>query len=616
MKRLPWVLILALLPFAGFSQTVLNVTDYGADRHGGADTVPAVTAVLNAVRGMGNVPVRIVFPKGVYRFFPEQAEKKEYYISNHDQENPKTVGMVLEEFRNLTIDGNDSLFLFHGRMLPVSVVGCRNIILKNFSIDFDDPKIAQVTLVDKKEGLFRVSDETDYRIENGRFVFFGDGWRVVPRSFMVFHPQTGRVLPQTGDSYAPSLVSVPAEAACDGLIRMRWAAARYPEGTVLTLRDGQRPTPGIFVHLSRDAVLQNISVHFAEGMGLLAQMTENIRLDGFRVCLAEKSSRYFTTQADATHFSGCKGVVISENGLYENMMDDAINVHGTYLKVERREGDRTVIASYRHPQTYGFEWGFPGESVAFVNPLTMETVGDIGMIEHIEAIGTSSVAGSREFRITFTAPLDRRVQRNTALENREWTSEVIFRNNTIRNNRARGALFNTPKSVLVENNFFDHTSGTAVLLCGDANGWFESGACRDVVIRNNRFVNALTSLYQFTEAVISIYPEIPFPGLSRNCFHSGIVIENNFFDTFDRPLLYAKSVDGIRFCGNEVFGNTDFRPFHPNRRALLFDRCRNIVVEGNRFDDTYGFSPEKDIRLKRTSQREVLTDAVSGCSGV
>ena len=106
MKSLPWVLILALLPFAGFSQTVLNVTDYGADRHGGADTVPAVTAVLNAVRGMGNVPVRIVFPKGVYRFFPEQAEKKEYYISNHDQDNPKTVGMVLEEFRNLTIDGN------------------------------------------------------------------------------------------------------------------------------------------------------------------------------------------------------------------------------------------------------------------------------------------------------------------------------------------------------------------------------------------------------------------------------------------------------------------------------------------------------------------------------
>ena len=55
----------------------------------------------------------------------------------------------------------------------------------------------------------------------------------------------------------------------------------------------------------------------------------------------------------------------------------------------------------------------------------------------------------------------------------------------------------------------DHTSGTAILLCGDCNGWYETGACRDVQIRRNRFVNALTNLFQFTNAVISIYPEIP-----------------------------------------------------------------------------------------------------------
>lgn len=95
------------------------------------------------------------------------------------------------------------------------------------------------------------------------------------------------------------------------------------------------------------------------------------------------------------------------------------------------------------------------------------------------------------------------------IENLTWTPEVYFADNTIRNNRARGSLFSTPKKTVVENNLFDHTSGTAILLCGDCNGWYETGACRDVVIRKNRFINSLTNMFQFTNAVISIYPEIP-----------------------------------------------------------------------------------------------------------
>lgn len=50
-------------------------------------------------------------------------------------------------------------------------------------------------------------------------------------------------------------------------------------------------------------------------------------------------------------------------------------------------------------------------------------------------------------------------------------------------------------------------------------------------------------MYQFTNAVISIYPEIPELEKQQAYFHGGkeggIVIENNVFDTFDAPILYA-----------------------------------------------------------------------------
>ena len=50
--------------------------------------------------------------KGRYDFHSEGALKKEYYISNHDQDNPKTVAIALEDYHNITIDGQGSDFIF------------------------------------------------------------------------------------------------------------------------------------------------------------------------------------------------------------------------------------------------------------------------------------------------------------------------------------------------------------------------------------------------------------------------------------------------------------------------------------------------------------------------
>ena len=93
--------------------------------------------------------------------------------------------------------------------------------------------------------------------------------------------------------------------------------------------------------------------------------------------------RYFTTQADATHFSQCRGKIISRGGLYENMMDDAINIHGVYLKVRERINDHTLRCSYEHNQAWGFAWGNVGDTVCFVRSINMDTVGTTNVITDI-----------------------------------------------------------------------------------------------------------------------------------------------------------------------------------------------------------------------------------------
>ncbi|MBO5251613.1 MAG: alpha-1,3-galactosidase B [Bacteroidaceae bacterium] len=547
---------------------------------------------IQATYGTENIVLK--FEKGRYDFYPEGAAQKEYYISNHDQPNPKSVGLALEGWKQLTVDGAGADFIFHGRMLPVSLIESENCTLKNFSIDFEKPHIAQVEIVESTpEGMiFRPEPWVNARVgENGHFENYGEGWRNYPQAGIAFDRETRHVVYKTSDLWCPTNETKQLD---DSTFQAPyWKDSRLVPGTKVAMRTWERPAPGIFLFMDKDTRLENVNVHYAEGMGLLAQICENITLEKFNVCLrGENDPRYFTTQADATHFSGCKGKITSCNGLYEGMMDDAINVHGTYLKIVQKVDDKTVIGRYMHPQAYGFYWGGQGDKVQFVRSSTMELLDEPNEIAAIEAHDKETAHGAKEYKITFVNPIDTviRPEEGFGIENLEWCPEVYFADNVIRNNRARGTLFSTPLKTVVERNTFDHTSGTAILLCGDCNGWFETGACRDVTIRENKFINSLTNLFQFTEAVISIYPEIPNLKDQQKYFHGGegqpgVLIENNEFVTFDRPIVFAKSIDGLTFRGNKIIQNEDFPAFHNNQTRFRLLRAKNVVIENNDFSD-------------------------------
>lgn len=578
-----------------------NLADYGLKADQAVNSSPLMAQALARIAAESPTgPVVIQLPPGRYDFYPDEAVDRIYYISNHDQTNPKRVGIALENWKQLTFDGQGAELIFHGRMLPVSLVGSDDCCLKNFSIDFETPHITQATVVsnDTVAGtiVYELAPWVGYRIQDSTLIVQGEGWENTPSYCIAFEPETRRLVYRSSDVWVKTRgisQTAPRQIQATG-----WRNPQLVPGTVLAMRTWERPAPGVFLSSNSRTVLENIQVHYAEGMGLLAQMSENITLDKFSVCLrSPEDPRYFTTQADATHFSGCKGLILSQNGLYEGMMDDAINVHGTYLKVSRRIDDRTLIGEYMHSQAYGFKWGETGDSVQFIASRTMETVGLPNRIASIEAVDKPVDQGVKQFRIVFEQPVDTSIQASASfgIENLTWTPAVIFRNNVIRNNRARGSLFSTPRPTLVEENVFDHTSGTAILLCGDCNGWFETGACRNVVIRNNRFTNALTNMFQFTNAVISIYPEIPDLNGQKAYFHSGIRIENNEFDTFDRPILYAKSVDGLVFRHNVIRRNTSYPAFHWNQHPFFFERVIHHTVENNVIDG--GFDPDTDIRV-------------------
>lgn len=569
-----------------------NLSDYGITPNAATDSTLATRLgkVLDDLheKSMGYEKTVIRLEPGVYHLHAHNAPEHELYISNHDQGQPKHVGIYIKEWPGIVIEGKGSEFMCHGRMLPLALEGTERCEVRNISIDFDDPQIVQVQVLKNSDSdgiTFEIAPWVNYRIAaNGRLETFGEGWSMQQDAGMAFERDTRHITYRTSDLYVNTQGVV--DLGGNQMRAPQWKDERLIPGTVVALRSYERPAPAIFLNGCIDTKLTNVRVHYAEGMGVLAQRCTNVALKKFSVCLrGEDDPRYFTTQADATHFSQCRGKITVRGGLYENMMDDAVNVHGIYLRISERLDDHTIRCTYGHNQAWGFSWGNVGDTVSFIRSATMEDLSTRNTIAAIRPDEQEYAKGCKGFIITLREKLPAEIEGGNlfGVENLTWTPKVDFSRNIVRNNRARGALFSSPRATVCQDNLFDHTSGSAILLCGDCNGWFESGAVRKLTIRRNTFINALTSPYQFTNAVISICPEIPQIEAQQKFFHGGyaaaIRIEHNYFDTFDTPLLYAKSVSGLTFLNNKIRKNAEYEPWHSGQKAVTLEKCENVATD-------------------------------------
>ena len=137
---------------AGLCQAAdLNITTFGGRADDGSDTTPAARKALAECRRHSSH--KLVFPKGRYDFWPEKAEEAYYFISNND-EGLKRVAFLLRAMQNLEIDGQGSIFVFHGFLNPFIIDGSKNITLKNVTLDFARTFHSEATILgERPEGL-------------------------------------------------------------------------------------------------------------------------------------------------------------------------------------------------------------------------------------------------------------------------------------------------------------------------------------------------------------------------------------------------------------------------------------------------------------------------------
>jgi len=581
----------------------ISIADFGLKPSPEQNATPvfqkAVDQLIEAGGGTLNVP------KGTYHFQVDGARvvTDGLYVSNNQDDFPKWVAMTLDGAKNITIEGNGSEFIFHHRMTAFHLEKAENITFKNISIDYSQPIHTDSTLIARDSESFIVEfvPGANYQIDDqGKFSFIIDGEPFEVWGSYVFEGETGRSKYQIAERGSfPKLSQCKAVEIKPGTVKFEGKPhANIQVGDRITHRHNNRNHVTFFIHQSKDTTLENITIHHACAMGVLGQRSENITIDRFRMAPKSGTEYISTAMADATHFSGCKGLIKVTNSHFQGMLDDAINVHGTSLRITEIPDRRTIVAKFMHHQSKGFPIASPGDEIRLIDNRTL-----LSLDAKFHCVAKAEPIDVEHVRITFEADLPENLQPGHAIENITWTPEVHFANNTIRNNRARGALFNTPRKCIVENNLI-RTAGSAILVAGDANGWFESGAVGEfgpTIIRNNTFEDCLTNMFQFCRAIISIDPEIPAPSQTQ-AYHRDIRIENNHFKVFDAPLVFAKSVDGITITGNTFERTETFKPWHANKSAFSFTASQNITIKDNK---VIGELLSTTIELKDTASKEV-----------
>jgi hypothetical protein len=190
------------------------------------------------------------------------------------------------------------------------------------------------------------------------------------------------------------------------------------------------------------------------------------------------------------------------------------------------------------------------------------------------------------FILSFDQPLPEdilaQVQKGNTitLDNLTHTAAFVCTKNRFGSCRARGVLVSTPKPVRICDNYFE-SSGSAILVAGDSNYWFESGECRDVLICDNIFTSKCNSSeYEFCEGVISICPVVPKPELSKP-YHKNISITRNVFDLSQKAALYGFSCQNLVFSENRIHKDPTFG--RKNEDLFVLSFCSDVVLKNNEF---------------------------------
>lgn len=528
------------------------VREYGIIPENRKENAWNLRKMLQAIRNEHDI--EIIFEEGTYHFYPDYANEKLLYISNHDEDTIKKVAFDLTGMRRVSILGQNTQFMFHTDIIPFHIDQCEEIKIEGITIDYwrtgySEGKI--VELSDTKMVLEIDREKYPYRVVHNKIYFEEEkGLSELYCGCLEMDGERNAPVYQGHDisfnkPYASSYGACFREAG-ENLLEIELTEDQKflktsRVGNYMVLRHHWRTHPCFYITNSKDISLKNINIYHCTGMAVIVQFTENIVLDEVNVCINPQKKRCFTATADGFHFVYAKGKIHIKNCLLENQLDDPVNIHGIYGRIHKVLNKREVLVELVEGMQKGVKLGDQGDVFSVINNVNMMEC-EQGKIQSLEMLNKDYMFVVFEEEMEHLKP-------GFVVENRSYVPDVLIEGCTFRNNRARGLLLTSAGEVVVRNNYFS-TPGSAILVEGDSNYWFESGATNHIVIEENEFVDC-AYVSDWGKAPIQVSPSAEV-WEEEERYHQCLEIRRNTFKCFDERLVNAMNLKMLIFEQNKI----------------------------------------------------------------
>ncbi len=509
----------------------------------------------------------VVLEKGaVYDVRQDDSVTLENYFCTNTAsrlENPKGlrhVAIYLKEKRNITIDGNGATLLIHGKMTPMLFDRCENITVKNLTIDYACPTMTQVTVISNENGncVLEINPEHIYSTGKNNIVFYGENdlngapyWKckydTSKHMIKVYNPKTGMCRDFDRKDFAFKRVKKIDDEKLE--VKLKNKNADFEPGCVFQMRSIVRDQTGSLFQRSKNLRFENLRVMFMHGLGMVSQFCEDVAY--INCDFTPKNGRTAASTADFFQFSGCRGKLLIDSCKASGAHDDYINVHGTHLRIIKRNDDEnSIIVRFMHNETWGIQAFDIDDKLEFIKWDTL--------IPYAETVVTDfKKLNDTDIKLYLNGPLPQTETGRDVVENVTWTPDLYVRNCDFGPTAGRGVLCTTRGEVIIENNTFNKLWGPALLVEDDCNFWFESGCTREIIFRNN-LVNACDYAETYEDSPAIRYTPKVMDESSREFVHGKLTLAGNRFENAPK----GKHTVWLEYlCEAEIVGNSFDAPY-------------------------------------------------------
>ncbi len=460
-----------------------------------------------------------------------------YYCSNtaKQHENPnglRRTGIFLRNKRNITVDGNGATVMVHGKMTPLLFDRCENITVKNLTVDYACPTMAEFTVVSNNSGecVIKINSECLFRVKGNDLIWQGetgsdgkpyweDSYVGNRRHIKVFDPKT-QMCRDFSRADLP-FKKIEQTGANELKVTLKNREANLPEGCIVQTRNIVRDQTGALFNRCKNLVFEELRIKFMHGLGMVSQFCENVTYKNCDLTPAE--GRTIASTADFFQFSGCKGKLTVENCRAWGAQDDYINVHGTHLRIiKKKDSENSIVVRFMHAESWGFQAFEAGDELEFIKWDTLIPYAKTRVIAYERLNDT-------DIRLYLDRALPPELELNKdVVENASWTPDLYVRNCDFGPTSGRGILCTTRGEIIIENNNFHNLWGPALLIEDDCNFWFESGYTREIIFRNNSVTACEYAQMWETAPSIRYTPKVMNEN-SEEFVHGKLVLTNNVF---------------------------------------------------------------------------------------